>query len=55
MLKDGTKVAVRFGNVDAVEKKVYLQVGETGLPAKIYQSTVDRVFPKRSELKPKTT
>ena len=55
VLKDGAKVTVRFGAVDAVEKKVYLQVGETGLPAKIYESTVDRVFPKRSELKPKTT
>lgn len=54
VLRDGTKVAMRFGNVDAADKKVYAQVGE-GLPAKIYESTVDRVFPKRSELKPKTT
>jgi hypothetical protein len=55
VLKDGTKITIRFGNASKEDKKVYLQVGETGLPAKIYESTVDRVFTKRSELKPKTT
>jgi len=50
-LADGTKVTARFGNALEEEKKTYLRVDD-GLPGKIYQSTADRIFPKRSELKP---
>ncbi|MFN8177168.1 MAG: DUF4340 domain-containing protein [bacterium] len=55
VLKDGKTISVKFGNAIDAEKMVYLKIGDDGLPAKIYQSTVDRVFTKRSELKPKTT
>ena len=54
-LSDGTAVKVRFGRVTDEDKKVYLQVGDDGLPAKTYESTVNRLFLKRSELKPQTS
>jgi hypothetical protein len=54
-LSDGSTVKVRFGTVLPDEKKIYLAVGDDGLPAKTYESTVNRIFLKRSELKPQTS
>jgi len=52
VLKDGKTVTFKFGNTIDAEKMVYMKIGDAGLPAKIYQSTVERIFTKRSELKP---
>lgn len=54
-LADGTTLAVRFGDALDEENKIYVQLGEDGLPAKTYKSTADRIFLKRSELKPQTS
>ncbi len=55
-LQDGTVLSVRFGDVLDEENKVYVQPGgDDGLPAKTYKSTADRIFLKRSELKPSTS
>lgn len=50
--QDGHTVHIAFGNNAEEDKKTYVVVGEDGLPALIYKSTVDRLFPSRSELKP---
>ncbi len=50
--EDGRTTTIGFGSVSPDdEKKSYVRVDD-GLPALIYTSTVDRVFPARSELKP---
>jgi hypothetical protein len=50
--QDGHTVTVAFGSTSPEdEKKTYVRVDD-GLPALIYTSTVDRVFPDRAELKP---
>ena len=49
---DGHTVHIAFGNTAEDGKKMYVRVGKDGLPALIYKSTVDRLFPARSELKP---
>lgn len=54
-LQDGTSLAVRFGDALDEENKIYVQLGEDGLPAKTYKSTADRIFLKRGELKPSTS
>jgi len=50
--QDGHSVHIAFGNDAEDGKKTYVRVGDDGLPALIYTSTVDRLFPPRSELKP---
>jgi hypothetical protein len=55
VLSGGETILVRFGSTIEAEKKAYVRVGDDGLPGKIYQSTVDRVFPKRGELKPQAS
>ena len=54
-LADGTVHVLRFGATLEEDKKAYVLVGEDGLPALIYQNTVDRVFPSREDLKPAQT
>lgn len=53
-LEDGSTVVVRFGAALDDENKVYIQRAD-GLPAKTYKSTADRIFLKRSELKPQAS
>ncbi len=50
----GETVRIRFGATIDDGKMTVLQVGD-GTPAKIHKSTADRVFPKRSELKPQSS
>jgi len=52
-LEDGTSTTIAFGNSREEDQKTYLRVGDDGLPALIYDSTVDRVFQERDALKPK--
>jgi hypothetical protein len=51
--ESGESVTVQFGNVTEDEKRVYFRIAPDGKPAEIYTSTVDRLFPKREDLKPK--
>lgn len=53
-LESGETTRIRFGATVEDGKMTYLVVGE-GTPAKIYSATVDRIFPKRSDLKPATS
>ena len=50
--QDGSSVTMAFGNSAEEDKKTYARVGEDGLPALIYKSTVDRMFPDRNGLEP---
>jgi hypothetical protein len=54
-MADGKTIRIRFGAALEDGKMRVVQVGDAGTPAKIYASTVDRVFPKRSDLKPQTS
>ena len=49
---DGETKTVYFGATDEEDKNVYLRVGESGNPARIYKSSVDRIFQDRDDLKP---
>lgn len=48
---EGKTTRIEFGMKTPDDKKVYVRVGE-GLPAEIYTSSVDRIFPARKELSP---
>jgi hypothetical protein len=50
---DGTVTRIVFGRETEDGKSVYFRVGDAGMPAQIYKSTVDRIFAERETLSPK--
>ncbi|MEZ5066368.1 MAG: DUF4340 domain-containing protein [bacterium] len=51
-LHDGTSRVIRFGNSLPEEKKTYVRVGDSGLPALVFDNTVERIFAARKDLSP---